>query len=189
MKTAIKLFTLIFIFTISSNVFSQSQDDMKAWMEYMTPGPVHEMLAKADGEWTGEVTMWMSPDAPPMKSVSSAVNKMIMGGRYQLSEHKGSMMGMPFEGMSITGYDNASKMIVNTWIDNMGTGILSVKGPLDEATKSCTMTGTMTDPLTGKESMVKEKFTIIDDNTQKLEMWDSKSGTEQKVMEITFKRK
>lgn len=34
---------------------------------------------------------------------------MIFGGRYQLSNYKGNFMGMPFEGMSIMGYDNAKK--------------------------------------------------------------------------------
>lgn len=189
MKTALKIFTLIFILMISGRVFSQSQEEMKAWMEYMTPGPVHEMLAKSNGDWTGEVTMWMSPDAPPVKSSSTTTNKMIMGGRYQVTEHKGDMMGMPFEGMGITGYDNASKMMVNTWVDNMGTGIMTMKGPWDEASKSCTLTGTTIDPMTGKECMMKEKFTIIDDNTQKLEMWDNRTGTERKSMEIIFKRK
>ncbi|MBK9333372.1 MAG: DUF1579 family protein [Ignavibacteria bacterium] len=30
-----------------------------------------------------------------------------MGGRYQQGKHTGDMMGMPFEGMSLLGYDNA----------------------------------------------------------------------------------
>src|SRR5829696_2729001 len=55
----------------------------KAWMTYMTPGTSHQLLAKADGQWTGEMTMWMAPDAPPMKSTTTNTNKMIMGGRYQ----------------------------------------------------------------------------------------------------------
>ena len=58
---------------------------MKNWMEYMTPGKAHEMLSKADGEWTGEMTMWMAPGAPPTKSITTATNTMVMGGRYQLS--------------------------------------------------------------------------------------------------------
>src|SRR4026208_1586523 len=46
----------------------------KAWMESMTITDHHKMLAKANGTWNGEVTMWMSPDAPRMKSTSTTVN-------------------------------------------------------------------------------------------------------------------
>ena len=69
---------------------------MKNWQDYMTPGDVHKMMAKWDGTWNGEVTMWMYPGAPEQKSKSTAVNKMIMNGLYQEGNHSGDMMGMPF---------------------------------------------------------------------------------------------
>src|SRR5215204_428147 len=83
---------------------------MKNWMAYATPGEPHKMLAKSNGTWNGEVTMWMAPDSPAVTSKATMVNKMIMDGRYQVSEAKGNMMGMPFNGMSITGYDNHKKV-------------------------------------------------------------------------------
>ena len=47
-----------------------AQDDAasKAWMAYMTPGEMHQMLAKDDGEWNAEITLWMAPGEPPAKS-------------------------------------------------------------------------------------------------------------------------
>ena len=124
---------------------------MKNWMAYATPGETHKMLAKSNGTWKGEMTMWMAADAPPSTATAIMVNKMIMGGRYQVSETKGNVMGMPFNGMGTTGYDNHKKVFVSTWIDNMGTGVLKVEGPWDEATKSTTLTGKMIDPMTGRE--------------------------------------
>ena len=50
---------------------------MKTMMEAATPGQQHTMLAKDDGKWTAETTMWMSPDAAPITAKSSAVNKMV----------------------------------------------------------------------------------------------------------------
>ena len=38
---------------------------MKAWMDYATPGPMHELLAKDNGTWDADITMWMTPDGPP----------------------------------------------------------------------------------------------------------------------------
>ena len=72
---------------------------------------VHKEMAKWDGEWNEEIHMWMAPGAPPQKMQATCVNKMILGGRYQESKHTGNFMGMPFEGISTTGYDNAEKFL------------------------------------------------------------------------------
>jgi len=135
---------------------------MKAWMEYAKPGEPHKILAQSNGTWQGDVTMWMSMDAAPSKSTSTIINKMVMDGRYQVSSFNGNFMGMPFEGMSTTGYDNFKKIFISTWIDNMGTGIMKMEGPWDETTRSMTLTGKMTDPSTGRECDMKEVFKIID---------------------------
>ena len=52
-----------------SSIFAQDnsqQDMMQAWQAYMTPGPMHAMLAKAVGEWKTDITMWMDPSQPPL---------------------------------------------------------------------------------------------------------------------------
>ena len=107
----------------------------KNMMEYMTPGDIHTMLAKSNGTWNVETSMYMAPGAPPETSKGKAVNKMILGGRYQVSEFKGTMMGQPFEGVSTLGYDKHKNIFENTWVDNMGTGIMYMEGTWDDATK------------------------------------------------------
>lgn len=168
-----------------------SATEMKAWMEYSTPGEAHKMLAKSDGTWSGETTMWMSKDAPPASSKSTMVNKMALGGRYQLSNFSGSFMGMPFEGMAVTAYDNYKKKYISTWIDNMGTGIMKMEGDWDEASKSLTLNGKCTNPANGVEYEMKEVYKYIDDNNELMEMYgpDSKTGEVYKTMEIKLTRK
>lgn len=164
----------------------------KAWMAYATPGDMHKMLAKYDGNWTGETTMWMEEGGKPMKSTSECSNKMIFDGRYQVSNYKGNFMGMPFEGMSIMGYDNAKKKFVSTWIDNMGTGIMKAEGEWDASKKSIEFKGTATDPSRpDKDCEMREVYTFTDDNNHTLEMYgpDWKTGKEMKTMEIKFTRK
>lgn len=163
---------------------------MKNWQDYMTPGDVHKMMAKWDGTWNGEVTMWMYPGAPEQKSKSTAVNKMVMNGLYQQSTHTGNMMGMPFNGVSTTAYDIHHKEFISTWIDNMGSGIMVLKGPWDEATKTINLKGKMTDPGTKEDVDVRETFKIIDDNTQQMEMFVMMpGGKEFNTMNIRFTRK
>lgn len=164
----------------------------KAWMEFATPGEMHKMLAKFDGNWTGATSMWMDDSGKASTSTSECTNKMIFGGRYQVSNYKGNFIGMPFEGMSIMGYDNAKKKFVSTWIDNMGTGLMRAEGDWNPTKKSIDFKGKMTDPSQpGKECDVREVYTFTDENNHTLEMYgpNPKTGKEMKTMEIKFTRK
>ena len=162
----------------------------KAWEVYATPSKAHEMLAKDTGTWDAEMTFWMPESPEPMKATSVATYKMILDGKYQEGVFKGDMWGMPFEGRGTTAYDNASKEYIATWIDNMGTGMLVSRGQYDEASKTITFNGAMVDPLTGKEKKIKEIITYIDDNKQKMEMFDiDANGKEFKNMEILSKKR
>lgn len=164
-------------------------DGMKAWQNYMTPAEEHKMLAGFNGTWSEEVTSWMTPGAPPEKSKAHCENTMIMNGLYQQSVTRGNMTGMPFQGISTVGYDNIRKVFVSTWIDNMGSGIMYMEGKWDEASKSITFTGTCTDPMAGKSVAVREVFTIVNENTQLMEMYaQGPDGKEFKNMEIKFTR-
>ena len=164
---------------------------MKAWEAYATPGEAHKMLAMDDGNWEEDVTMWMKPDDPnPTKTKFTATSKMVLGGRYQEMVHKGMMMGQPFEGRGTVAYNNASKKIESTWIDNMGTGMMYMSGAYDGTSKTMELKGEMVDPMTGKNKPCRETFTIIDGNTRKMEMYDiTPEGKEYKSMEIVMTRK
>ena len=176
-----------------------AQDDAKdkkptaeeqAWMAYMTPGPMHQMLAKSNGMWNEDVTLWMAPGSPPQKMTATCINRMTMGGRYQQSMTHGTMNGMQFEGTSTVGYDNAKKIFMSTWIDNMGTGIMYMEGPYNEATKTLEMKGNMIDPMTGKEMAARETMKFNDNNTQLMEMYNTPAGGKEfKSMEIKFTKK
>ncbi|PZD79302.1 DUF1579 domain-containing protein [Mesonia sp. K7] len=182
------LITALAIFGLNS-MLAQTQEEMMAWQAYMTPGDAHQWLATLDGNWDAEVKMWMDPAAPPTISKATTTNKMIMGGRYQQSIHKGDMGGMPFEGQSITAFDNAKKKYIATWIDNMGTGVLILEGDYNKETKQLIMTGTMVDPMTGKDIQVKEVMTYLSKDKHKFEMFMIQEGQELKTMEIVYTRK
>ena len=169
---------------------AQSADDMKKWMDYMTPSDMHKMLARSDGEWKENINMWMAPGTPPQQMESACNNKMILGGRYQESIHTGMMNGMPFEGHGTLAYDNARKVFISTWIDNFGTGVMTLEGTWDEKTNTVTLVGKSTDPFTGKELPVKEVMKLVNDNTQYMEMYNTTvDGKEYKSMEMTLTRK
>lgn len=154
----------------------------------MTPGPIHEKMAKDNGEWTYEMTMWYSPGAEPMKSEGTCTNEMLYG-RYQKSIYKGTFMGQPFEGIATMAYDNGKKIFQSTWIDNMGTGILVSEGKWNEGTKTITLKGKGYDPSTGKDEMMRETIQFVDEDHQTMQMYSHKNDKEFKSMEIKFTRK
>jgi len=160
----------------------------KAWADYMTPGDVHKMLAKFDGKWDAEISFYYNPDSPSVNN-TTCENKMILGGRYQQATYKGTIDEMPFEGISTLAYDNARKIYLSTWIDNMGTGIMQLTGTYDNTSKTINLKGSATDVGTGKDIAVREIFKMVDDDTQTMEMYETKAGRETKTMSILLKRK
>ena len=166
-----------------------SATQMKLWIAYATPGDAHKMMAAETGTWNCDMTFWEEANGKPSKSTSTANVKMILGGRYQEAIYSGTMMGQPFEGKSTLAYNNASKEFTTTFIDNMGTGMMVATGKYDEANKSMNFKGDMVNPLNGKKTAYREVYTIVDANTRKMEMYDTKNGEEYKSMEIIMKRK
>jgi hypothetical protein len=162
----------------------------KAWEDYMKPGDMHKWLEKTNGTWVCDsLKQWM--DGPnPTYTKATNVQSSALGGRYVIGKFTGSAMGMPMEGMSTMGYDNAKKMFVSTWMDNMGTGIVHMSGTYDEATKMLNLKGHQTDPMTGKDSDMREEMKMMDDNTYWMAIYGAgMDGKEQKFMEGTFKKK
>jgi hypothetical protein len=181
-----------FVIGFHTTLFSQTEEEqaeqMQIWMDYMTPGQIHEMMAKSVGEWKTINKYWMDPSAEPMVTEGTATIEMILGGRYQSAKHTGMVMGMPMEGISLTGYDNASGEFTSIWIDNLGTGTAVAKGKYDEATGLLTMSGSMVDPMTKGETQFKQVLKVLDDNHQVFEMYMIYNGEEVKSLEIEFIR-
>jgi len=187
-KTNLFLLVCICFMSMGGRALAQDADGMKKWMDFMTPGDMHKVLAAATGKWSEELTMWMAPGQPPIKSTSTSEYKMILGGRYQQANVTGSFNGTPFEAMSLIGYDNMKKVFISSWIDNMGTGILNSEGPYDAATNTITLIGTEVDPMSGKEMKMRETIRMTDNNTMIMEMYTTTGGKEMKSMEIRMKR-
>lgn len=162
----------------------------KGWMDFATPGAMHQWMAGHAGTWEGEVSQWMDPAAPPVKSMASSEIKSIMNGLYLTDQFSGNMMGQPFSGQAVMGYDNVKKKFVSTWIDNMGSGIIYMEGTYDEASKTLHLAGKQSDPSTGGQTDIRQEQKWLDQDTYVLSMFGTgHDGKEAKFMEGTFKRK
>jgi len=168
-----------------------SQDEMmKAWTAQATPGPVHKALEAAVGTWDVKTKAWMAPGAPPTESAGTSENQMILGGRFLEQRYSGTMMGQPFNGIGVTGYDNYKKKVVATWIDSMSTSIMEMQGSADKTGKVITCYGTMDDVIAKKPLKIKSKVTIVDADHHKYESWHTgPDGKWSQDLEITYTRK
>ncbi len=170
---------------------------MKQMIELSKLNENHKLLAKMAGSWSFNVTMWMSPDAPPMKSSGTAIRKPIMDGRYFTFDTSGTMkmpgpdgklQEMQFKGTSLEGYDNVKQKFFATWADNMGTSLMVSEGIYDPPSKTFTFRSQY-EPAPGVTIKVREALKLVDDDHQMLEWFEDRGGQEVKTMEINYTRK
>lgn len=164
---------------------------MNAMMAASALGEEHKMLARSNGTWAVEMTYWDGIDRPANKMFGTQVTTSILDGRFQESKFTGEFMGMPFKGISTLGYDNTTKEYVSTWIENMNTSMMIMKGSYDAATKTFNFTGKQKNPANGLECSLRQVYKIVDEKTEAMEMYgpDPKTGKEYKMMEMKLTRK
>ncbi len=162
---------------------------MAAWQKTMSPGAGHARLEQFVGTWDTKMTFVMEPGAAPETSEGISEHRMVLGGRYLEERFEATSMGMPFEGLGYTGYDNARKQYVGTWMDNFGTGIMSVSGigkPNDRKMESRTEA---LDPF-GKAMRFDTKLLVQDHDHHTYEMWaKGPNGRKFRTMFVEYTRK
>ncbi|MEO8339834.1 MAG: DUF1579 domain-containing protein [Nitrospirota bacterium] len=162
---------------------------MEAWKKLATPGERHKQLASLAGSWTTKTKEWMEPGKPPTEADGSVEMKMLLDGRFLQQDFTGEMMGQPYTGMGITGYDNLRKKYVSIWLDTMGTGPFMMEGTGSADGKTITLKGQHAEPGGGHMTH-RAVWKIVDSNTQTFDMWGNHGGgKEMKVMEIVYTRK
>lgn len=168
---------------------AEMQAMMETYKKLATPGEPHKQLASLAGSWTTQTKSWMDPSKPPTESAGTAEMKVLLDGRFLQQEFTGEMMGQPFSGIGIDGYDNLRKKYVTTWIDTMGTGIFSMEGTASADGKTITLKGQHAE-AGGGQMTHRAVWKIVDHNTQIFEMYGAhKHAKEMKMMEITYTRK
>lgn len=169
---------------------AEQKAQMDAMMKYMTPGDAHKALGSMIGTWNAKVTMWMAPDAPPQSSTGTSVNSWVLGKRFVQQKFTGTFMGQPFQGIGYTGYNNAKKEYIGTWMDTASTGVMTSTGTAAGDGKSYTFKSTMTDPTSGNDITSETRIMVADADHHTMEMWDKgPDGQMHKMMQIDYSRK
>ena len=165
------------------------QKIMEIYKKVGTPGEPHKLLAKLEGSWTTRTRGWMEPDKPPVDSTGTCEQKLVLDGHYLQQVYTGDMMGVPFTGINLLGYDNHARKYVSVWLDSMSTAIYYFEGTASADGRTITQKCGYDDPLRGP-SVWRSVTRIRDDNTLEYEMFITpKGGKKEKMMEMTIVRK
>ncbi len=162
---------------------------MAAWEKFKTPGEGHRRLEPMIGSFRARTTWVMGPGAPPETSEGSSENRWALGGRYLEQRYSGSAMGMPLEGVGFTGFDNARKKFVGTWMDNFGTGIMYSLGTGKPTNEEIEFESDVVMP-TGGTRRYWSKVRIADRDNHSFEMWTrEKNGPRYRAMLVEYSRR
>jgi hypothetical protein len=163
---------------------------MAEMMKMAAPGPAHMKLKAMVGKWALHSKMWMNGPAKPMESDATGEVKSIMGDRFFVEDVSGTMMGQPWSGMGVFGYNNRSQKYEWTWIDAAGTEMMHLTGTADATGKTITTTGEGYNPMLNKVSPVRFVRHIDSDAKNTLEMFMAgPDGKDFRMMEIVYTRK
>ena len=203
MKRIISLtsMTLLFGLGLSTTTLSQQPSDAEkakmaaVYAELAKPGAEHKQLETLAGNWDMEVKYWMQPDKPPMTVKGACQNRMVLGGRFLVSEAKSGEGGpMALENLIIIGFDRRHKKYTTVALDSMGTYWVAASGPYDESRKAIVMYGEDVDPILRHTQRYDMVTRIINPNQYVMEIIFKDSahtggGKDRKLVEVTHTRK
>ena len=167
-----------------------AEPSMADYAKANAPNENHKLLEQLAGNWDAAVKSRMAAEAPWMDSKGTAYIQMWYGGRYAYMTFNGDMGGMEFKGAGFTGYNNGTKQFEQSWVDSMGTGVVSMTGSYDAAKKTFTFNGDMVDAVDSKKKHMRQQIRIESPDKHVEEFYGpGADGKEFKTMEITYTRK
>ena len=156
------------------------------WAEYMTPSSIHRLFQQYVGSFRMDIIMSAGEGKEPTIITVDSEHIMLLGGRFLEMKQQGNMMGMDYQSIMTLGFNNTDNKIALTTITNMGTGTLSLFGDWDEKSKSATLFGALTNPVTKNSITVKQVLSFVDDDSILIESYD-KEGDNPEKMTVQYK--
>jgi hypothetical protein len=168
---------------------SKSEAEMMAqWQAASTPAHGHKRLEPMVGTFNAVTEFVMAPGTPPQTHEGTSENTLVLGGRYLRQTYRGTALGMPFEGIGYTGYDNPGKRYVGTWMDTFGTGLMNSLGTGRPTDSKLTFAAEAIEP-SGRKVHFDCIVTIKDKDRHSYEMWTkAPNGKRFRTMKVDYVR-
>lgn len=183
------LFLAAFLLTVTnSHAQNDNEKAMKAWKDYSTPGDGQKLIGKLAGDWNAEINEYRDRTKPQVTSTAKVHNEMILDGRYLSTHYTGTMMGMPYDGMGTLAFNTGTSEYCSTWIDNLGTGIVYLKGNRNIEGSELQLKGMGYDPVQNKEVNMRELIHFNTPNDITMEFLVEVNGVDFQYMDIHLTR-
>jgi len=174
------------------NAQTEQPDQQKMAQEYMkmmSPNENHAYFKDIAGKWDVKTVAWMAMGQESTVTKGTCDASLMFGGRFLMMKFSSTMMGQPFEGIEILGYDNLKKKYVTFWIDNQSTNFYLTEGTRDSLTKVETETGDWGTPM-GGTMPVRSVTKVVNKDTIVYELYMTMPGGQEfKSVENTMTRK
>ncbi len=162
-----------------------------AYETLQQPGEAHERLGRMVGTWETEMTWWMEPGGPATTSRGSAEYSWLFDGRWLAQRYRGEIMGRPYEGFGLSGFDNLRRQAIDAWVDSESTGMTVSRGDWTADGTHLVLTGEMDDPMNDRlATAFRSVVTFHDDDHFTYEMQELLADAEPStVMRIEYRRR
>jgi uncharacterized protein DUF1579 len=168
---------------------AEEKAEMDAYVKAATPGAEHQWLASQVGTYDLKIRNWHDAGSPPVEDNGTSKRTMMLDGRVLVEDITGTLMGTPYTGHGLSGYDNVTGKYWGTWTDSLSTGLVISEGTCD-AKKVCTNTAGWNDPITKAPVKARIVSRWPSPTTEIFEMFGKgRDGKEMKTMEITYTKK
>ena len=168
---------------------ADKQEMMRKMETAGAPGPGHKALEPLVGNWKAEVKCWQEPGGQPQVSQGTAKASWTLKGRFLEEKFHGEMMGKPFDGYYLTGFDNTKQTFNSVWVSDIQTSMFVTEGKGENGNKVITQEGRTSCAATGQTNvLMKTVLRIISNDKHTFEMFDASKGENAKTMEITYTR-
>ena len=131
----------------------------------------------------------MDPSGSPEVSQGSAKATWTFNGRFLQEDFRGEMMGKPFTGRTLLGFDNTKQTFNSVWMSDNQTSMFVSEGKGDNGNKVITLEGKSSCAATGRKDVpYRTVLRVLGPDKHVLEMFDGSQGNA-KTMEITYTRR
>ena len=157
------------------------------------PAKEHALLQQLAGTWKASFKFLM-PGMPGAGSgtgtPTATETDELLGELWVVARYDDpGMMGGRFSGAELLGYDPAKKKYVSAWADNQSTELALQEGTYDAATRTLTLSGESSDPMSGQKGTVRTVVRWSDDDHRSQTMFvPGPGGKEMQLFEITYER-
>ncbi|GLH70359.1 hypothetical protein GETHPA_18920 [Geothrix rubra] len=113
----------------------------QAWLDSAAPTAAHARLKAYVGAWTTRQTDWLPTGEKWNEADGTATCRLVLGGRFLQEDYATTLDGHPFHGLGLTGFDRQRNAYVAEWLDDFGTGVISLEGTFDGTGHVLTLLG------------------------------------------------